>query len=145
MIERFKTFTILIASLSRSIRRIKTEEMAKWNLKSNHVSCIYYLYVNKSLTSKQLCEICDEDKANISRSIEFLKENGYITNNNDNNQKRYKSPYYLTEEGIAIGKKLYDRINSVLDEVSRGITEEERKTMYKCLNIINDNLQKALI
>lgn len=140
MIERFKTFTILIASLSRNIRRIKTDEMFKWDLKSNHVSCLYYLYVNKALTSKQLCDICDEDKANVSRSIEYLKENGYITNIKDD-RKRYKSPFVLTEKGMEIGKKLYDRIEEVLSEVSRGITEEERLIMYKCLNIINNNLQ----
>ena len=44
MIERFETFTVLITKISRSIRKIKTEEMAKFNLKSPHVSCLYYLF-----------------------------------------------------------------------------------------------------
>ena len=43
MEERYKSFTVLISGISRSIRRIKTEEMAEFNLKSPHVSCLYYL------------------------------------------------------------------------------------------------------
>ena len=43
MEERFETFTILIARISRSIKRIKSEEMADFELKGPHVSCLYYL------------------------------------------------------------------------------------------------------
>jgi DNA-binding MarR family transcriptional regulator len=144
MIERFNTFTTLIAALSRNIRRIKTEEMNKWDLKSNHVSCIYYLYVNKSLTAKQLCDICDEDKANVSRSIEFLKENGYIERCVDA-KKRYKSPLVLTDKGNEIGKTLYKKVGEILSDVSDGISEEERCIMYRCLTIINNNLQDRFL
>jgi len=44
MNNRFETFTLLITSINRSIRRIKTETMARYELKSPHVSCLYYLY-----------------------------------------------------------------------------------------------------
>ena len=69
MQERFQTFTVLITKLNRCIRKIKTEEMAEFDLKSPHVSCLYYLYKADSLTAKELCDICEEDKANISRSF----------------------------------------------------------------------------
>ena len=42
MLDRFKTFTLLITNINRSIRKIKTEEMAEYNLKSIHISCLYY-------------------------------------------------------------------------------------------------------
>lgn len=139
--ERFKTFTVLIASLTRSIRKIKTEEMAKWKLKSPHVSCIYYLYERRSLTAKELCDICAEDKANVSRSIEYLEENGYIRCESKT-LKRYKSHFELTEKGYEIGKSLSERVKLVLDKSSSGVSADERAIMYKSLMIINDNLQK---
>ena len=37
MKERFETFTILIARLSRSVKRIKAEQMADFQLKGPHV------------------------------------------------------------------------------------------------------------
>ena len=75
MEERFQAFTVLVANLNRCIYKIKTEEMAEYNLKSSHVSCIYYIYRYGSLTPTELCDLCGEDKANISleQSKEELK------------------------------------------------------------------------
>lgn len=141
MEERFQTFTVLIAKLNRYIRKIKTEEMAEFNLKSPHVSCLYYLYKMESLTAKELCDICEEDKANVSRSIEFLEANGYIISKNKTG-KRYKSPLILTEKGKEAGNHLARKIDSILDTVSQGLSDEQRVNMYKSLSVICDNLQK---
>ena len=43
MQDRFEAFTVLIAKISRSIRRIKADEMAEYALKATHVNCLYYL------------------------------------------------------------------------------------------------------
>ena len=76
--QRFETFTVLINRISRSIRRIKNQEMAEYNLRSAHVSCLYYLYTNKGATATDLCERCEEDKATISRALDYLENGGYI-------------------------------------------------------------------
>jgi DNA-binding MarR family transcriptional regulator len=141
MQERFQTFTILIARLNRCIRKIKTEEMAELNLKSPHVSCLYYLYKADSLTSKELCDICEEDKANISRSIEFLEKNGYIVSRSKT-EKRYKSPLVLTEKGRETGAHIVRKIDAVLESVGEGVPEDQREIMYRSLSVICDNLQK---
>lgn len=91
MEERFETFTVLIARISRSIKRIKAEEMADFELKGPHVSCLYYLSQQDSMTASELCERCDEDKAAISRSLDDLEKNGYITCASGAG-RRYKSP-----------------------------------------------------
>ena len=141
MEERFQTFTVLIAKLNRCIRKIKTEEMAEFNLKSPHVSCLYYLYKSEALTAKELCDICEEDKANISRSIEFLENGGYIVAR-PKTGKRYKSPLVLTEKGKEAGAHIARKIDSILDSVSGGLSDEDRKNMYASLSVICDNLQK---
>ena len=79
MEERFETFTVLITRISRSIKRIKADEMADFELKGPHVSCLYYLSQQDGMTAAELCERCDEDKAAISRSLDDLEKNGYIT------------------------------------------------------------------
>lgn len=138
--ERFKTFTVLIANLSRSIRKIKTEEMAKWNLKSHHVSCIYYLYDRKFLTPKELTDISGEDKANLSRSIEHLEENGFVKTEAAHGRK-YKVHLTLTEKGKAVGKEIRERIDEILLRSSEGVSQEERDIMYNALMHISHNLQ----
>ena len=74
MDERFETFTVLINQLSRSIRRIKAEQMESINLKGPHVSCLYYLSKDGPLTAAELCDRCEEDKAAVSRSLEYLEQ-----------------------------------------------------------------------
>ena len=141
MYDRFETFTVLILKLSRYIHKIKTEEMAEFDLKSPHVSCLYYLYKLDSLTSTELCNICEEDKANVSRSIDFLEKNGYLVCRSKT-EKRYKSPLILTEKGKETGERIVQKIDAILDAVGEGIPEKDRVIMYRSLSVICDNLQK---
>lgn len=142
MKHRFETFTVQIAKINRSIRKIKTMEMEEFNLKSPHVSCMYYLYKHGGeLTAKELCDICDEDKAAISRSIDYLETDGYITCNSKT-EKRYKSPLILTTKGINVGKIIANKIDNILDLASEGLSEESRTEFYKSLMLISNNLQK---
>lgn len=141
MQERFKTFTVLITKINRSIHKIKTEEMAEFNLKSPHVSCLYYLYKAEALTAKELCDICAEDKAALSRSIDYLETNGFIECNS-NAKKRYKALLMLTEKGKEIAKRIAQKIDNILEQASASITEESRKVMYQSLETINENLNK---
>ena len=140
MKERFKTFTVLIAKISRNVKKIKNQEMAEYGLRSVHVTCLYYLYSSESLTATELCELCEEDKATISRALDFLEENGYIVCESKL-AKRYKSPIVLTEKGEELGKKITDKINFVLDEICIDLTEEERVEFYRSLAIISDSLE----
>lgn len=137
MHERFETFTVLIAKISRNIRKIKNQEMAEYDLRSPHISCLYYLYSANSITATELCERCEEDKATISRTLDYLEKNGYLKSVP---AKRYKAPLTLTEKGMAVGKKIADKIERVLEEIGVGMTEEERVAFYRSLAIISDGL-----
>ena len=140
MQKRFETFTVLINRISRNIRKIKNQEMAEYNLRSAHVSCLYYIYSLENATATDLCERCEEDKATISRALDYLETNGFITRNPES-AKRYKSPLRLTEKGNDVGKKIADKINCVLDAISGGLTEEERVAFYRSLSIISESLE----
>lgn len=142
MKNRFETFTVLIAKISRNIRKIKNQEMVEYGLRTTHVSCLFYLYSADSLTATELCERCEEDKATISRALDFLEENGFVVCESKL-RKRYKSPLFLTEKGKEAGKKIFDKVNDILDKVGVGLTDEERKIFYSCLTIISDNLEKV--
>lgn len=140
MEHRFETFTILINRISRNIRKIKNREMEDYKLRSSHISCLYYLYSSDGLTATELCELCEEDKATISRSLDYLEKNGYLTCE-CKNAKRYKSPLILTEKGGEIGRNIADKINAVLDEISVELTEEERVAFYRSLSVISESLE----
>ena len=140
MDERFETFTVLINRISRNIRKIKNQEMADYNLRSAHVSCLYYIYRAGTITATELCEKCEEDKATISRALDYLEKNEFITCQSQNT-KRYKSPLILTEKGNLVGKKIADKIDGVLDQISNGLTEPERTDFYRYLSIISNSIE----
>lgn len=140
MNQRYETFTVLINRISRNIRKIKNQEMAEYHLRSAHISCIYHLYLSEELTATELCERCEEDKATISRAVDYLETNGYLTCESKST-KRYKSPLVLTVKGVEAGKKIADKIDGVLDEISVGLSEEERVAFYRSLSIISDSLE----
>jgi len=142
MEQRFETFTVQIAKISRYIRKIKTEEMAEFNLKSPHVSCLYYLYQSDAgMTAKELCDVCEEDKAAISRAISYLEDNGYIECSSKT-EKRYKSPLALTSKGKIVGEKIAKKIDNIVNIASPNMNNDERIKFYQTLTSISKNLQK---
>ena len=140
MQDRFETFTVLINRISRNIRKIKNQEMAEYHLRSAHVSCLYYLYIADNMTSTELCERCEEDKATVSRALDYLEKNGYLTGES-RSTKRYKNPLILTEKGRMVGKKISEKIDGVLEQTSIGLSEEERAAFYRSLSVISENLE----
>ena len=139
MQERFETFTALISGINHSIRKLKTAVMSEFDLKSTHVYCIYYLHKFGSLTSKELCDMCAEDKASISRSIKYLEKRGYIAVRKDS-KKRYRIPLELTDEGRRVGDQIARNIGAVLDFVGSDVPEADRAIMYESLKLINYKL-----
>jgi DNA-binding MarR family transcriptional regulator len=142
MEHRFETFTVLITKINRCIRKIKNLEMAEYGLRSAHISCLYYLYGEHNLTATDLCERCEEDKATISRALDYLESNGYISCESKS-AKRYKSPLLLTEKGKEVSRQIAEKINRVLDEVSAGLSEAERVSFYRSLSIISNHLEQV--
>ena len=142
MQERFETFTVLINRISRNIRKIKNHELAEYNLRGAHVSCLYYIYKIDNITATELCEKCEEDKATISRALKYLEKNEFIIYESKRS-KRYKNPLILTEKGSTVGKKIASKIDGVLDEIGIGLSDEERKEFYRCLSIISSNIDNV--
>ncbi len=140
MDERFETFTVLINRINRNIRKIKNEEMAVYKLRSVHISCLYYLYTKEGLIAADLCGKCAEDKATISRAVEYLEANGYLTCETKES-KRYKSPLFLTQKGKEAGKRIADKINEVLARISSTMTEAERVDFYRKLTSVSESLE----
>lgn len=113
MENRFEMFTVLIARISRAIRKIENQEMKDMHLRSFHVECLYYLYATDANTATKLCEKCGEDKATISRTLEYLETNGYILREKTE-KKRYNSVIVLSDLGKETGKLIANKIEHVL-------------------------------
>ena len=140
MENRYELFTGLITKINRLIKRIKTDAMAEFELKVPHTSCLFYLYTDGSLNATQLCERCESDKGAMSRTLDFLEKEGYITFDKCGARK-YKNPVKLTEKGVLVGEKLSEKIDNVLMRAGEGLADDDRVKLYAGLALISDNLQ----
>ena len=142
MRDRYSLFTNLIASINRKIHRLKVDIMAKFDLKRSHLSCIYYIHREGSVTPAGLCKLCGEDKANISRALKQLEDEGYVTRAP---RKSPRSRVYmtLTEKGGEIARMLSGDVDRMVGIASDGISDEDIETMYRVLERIDGQLSST--
>lgn len=139
MIQRFDDFVSGITACYKGIQRIKNLEMTELGLKGTHVMCLFYLHRNPDgLTAAQLCQLCDEDKAAISRTVATLQQNGYVRPEG----KKYRALLFLTEAGEKIARRNDNLIRQWVMRCGEGLTEEERNIFYRCLGKIADNISQ---
>ena len=142
MIQRFDAFVSGITSCYKYIQRIKSRERTEFGLKGTHVMCLYYLSQNPAgLTASQLCGLCAEDKAAISRTVSELKNRGYITTLS---QKAYRAMLTLTAAGHEVARKFDLLIEGWVSTGGNGLTDEERCDFYKTLSAITENLRSRI-
>lgn len=145
MIKRFDTFVRGITICYKSIQKIKLIEMTEFGLKGTHTMCIFYLNHNsEGLTASQLCSLCSEDKAAISRSLSELTEKKFIYTENTENKKKYRAVIRLTDSGKEVAKKVDELVAQWVEAGGEGLTDDERNTFYYALNVISENLKDSV-
>lgn len=147
MIDRFEKLTTGVTQIYKSIQKIKRCRMDSLGLKGTHVMCLHYLSeYSDGLTAADLCNICHEDKAGISRILSDLEKSELITYLSDGQakeSKRYRAKAVLTEQGKNCAKKVAGLIMHATIAGGLGITEEERDIFYRILFKIADNLSQV--
>ena len=142
MNQRFQNFLTGITVCYKYIQRIKNAEMTEFGLKGTHVACIFYLSHNpQGLTSAQLCSLCAEDKASISRTVAYLRQRGFVEAGAD---RAYRAPLRLTPAGQEIAKQMEPAIEEWVSIGGVGLSDEQRASFYDTLALIADNLRGEL-
>ena len=142
MNQRFDAFVSGITACYKYIQRIKAMEMTEFGLKGTHVMCLYYLRQNPAgLTAAQLCGLCAEDKAAISRTVSELRKQGYITTLSE---KAYRAMLTLTAAGQELARKFDHLIELWVTIGGSGLTETERSDFYRSLSSITENLRSRV-
>ena len=142
MQNRFREFTLLTSNVVRTINKIKNFEMKKYGLKGTQVSCLFYLYGSDGdMTAKDICSLCQEDKAAISRALKDLENKGFIVCENDSNKKKYNTLLTLTESGKKVAKQILNTIERILKYDKNFISEQELSEFYQTFNKIYENLK----
>ncbi len=142
MLERFETFTSAIFQISQSWNKIAADEMALYDLKGAYATYLVTLFQNRDgVTSVGLCEMCNKDKAEISRAISVMEEKGLAIRENIT-VNSYRAIIKLTDKGIDAANKVIERVKVAVAEGGKGLSESEREIFYSALEKIALNLKK---
>lgn len=142
LIERFETFTTSVTKAYKCIQKIKLAETERMGLKANHVMYLHYLGKNpEGLIATELCKLCIEDKAAVSRTIVDLTEKGFIKQNETDSNRKYRIKVMLTTKGMEINKQLNEAIAIAVSKAASSLNETERENFYRVFFYITDNLE----
>ena len=142
LIERFEAFTTSVTKAYKCIQKIKLAETERMGLKANHVMYMYYLGKNPAgLTATELCKLCIEDKAAVSRTIVDLTKKGFVKPVESDSSRKYRTKIMLTQEGIEINKKFKEAIATAVSKASSDLNDADRENFYRILFNITDNLE----
>ena len=142
MESRYEVLGGSISSIYHDIQKIERREMAKYGLKGPHAQCLLAMKkYPQGITAARLCEICDKDKAAISRTLSELETAGMVLRENRNGS-RYRASLTLTEQGLAAAESVVEKARLAVEKAGIGFGEEEREVFYRVLSIIAGNLHK---
>ena len=117
--------------------------MQSLGLKGTYVMCLYHFHqASGGLTASDLCRLCKENKAGISRILSNMARDGFIFYAGESHSKKYRARAGLTDTGKEYAVKINERITDVVAKGSEGITEQEREIFYRVLFRIEENLNQ---
>ena len=143
MLERYEEFTTKINLAYKYIMKIKTHEMNNLDLKAAHLNVIFYLGKNTGgLTASELCWLCKEDKAWISKNLNYLKKKKLIEKYNEDKDKTYRAKYYMTADGMDVYNEIVSIISFISNKCAEGCSKDELEIFYNVFSKILGNLSE---
>ena len=142
MESRYELLSGSVSCMYHDIQKIERVEMAKYGLKGPHAQCLLAMKrYPEGITSARLCEVCDKDKAAVSRTLGELEAAGMVIRENRNGSK-YRANLMLTAQGQAAAEAVVEKARLAVEKAGVGFSEAERETFYRVLAIIAGNLHK---
>ena len=139
MVDRFERFSFAISEISRHWNKIAAYEMERYGLKG---PCVLYLLAihhhADGVTAAKLAEECGRDKADVSRALALMEQNGLVSKDSTH---PYRARLTLTAEGKQAAEHLQQRAATAVSLGGEGLSDEQRTALYEILERIAANLR----
>ena len=118
------------------------QNFEKYNIGYGQYPFLIYLYHNDAVTQEVMSNELYIDKGTTAKALKKLQENGYVTRQVDDRDKRaYK--VQLTDNGKEVTKEIFHILRSWNSILTSDFTEEEQNLALKLLNKMLNNKNKA--
>ena len=138
MLSRFFQFCFGISALNRAIQKIEREEMERHGHKGAYAQyLVVMIQYPEGVTASQLCELCDRDKAAVSRITAEMEKKGLVIRDGSH----YRTKLFLTPAGKEAAQFVCKRAVVAVQEAGKGLSDEERQVFYAVLDRFVADLQ----
>lgn len=141
MITRFEKFSYAISEIHHYLHKISADEMQNYGLKGPYAVYLTALYrYEEGITAARLCEVCRRNKADVSRAMAAMEEQGLVKKEYNGNNV-YRALLKLTDKGVEAAEHVRERACAAVAIVGNGLTDDRREVFYDALELIVSNLQ----
>jgi DNA-binding MarR family transcriptional regulator len=128
-----------ISTIYRQIRIFLDKELKKYNISSSQMLVLNTIYRNDGIHQEAISKILNLDKANITRAINKLIDEGLVNREIDSNDKRAYL-LHLTNKGKKLEPEIVNILKKTTSTLLTGFTAEEKKTILNLLRKMYTNI-----
>lgn len=140
MLTDFEKLSLGVHELYLSMHKCEAKQMQKYGLRDAYVKyLVAILHTPEGLTISQLCEICDQDKAAVSRAVSELVGREFIRRDGVNH---YRAKIKLTERGLELIKEVCNSSKQAFDEAMGDMSQDKLDTLYEAMIAASSNIHK---
>lgn len=131
------TILKFISILQRNTNRYFDLMLEEDGIGSGQQFFLLRIYENQDINMLDLSRLGSFDKGTVTKAVQKLTEEGYVTVTTDQNDKRVRH-LHTTEKALPVIEKLYDVRNKWIDSILRNLDEDERLKLFNTLGYISD-------
>ena len=120
--------TRLLAVFTKMSGKYRTDLFQKFNLKSVHYGYLRAVYFNEGISQDRVAREVYSDKGNVTRQLNYLKDQGYIIIKNDPDDGR-RHGVYLTDEGRKVFREMMKLESDFNKLIQKDLKEDELKIL----------------
>ena len=125
--------------LGRVITRMAEEEFRRTGLSPTYAFLLMAVYGKEGLTQKELGEILHLMPSTVTRFVEKLEGNGFVSTRQDGRMSRI----YLTDKGKEIQQQISECWDSLHERYAKVLGREEGDRLTRHLYEVSVRLEKA--
>ena len=130
--------------IDKVYQKLCGQTVSEYGFTPNEIVVIMFLANNKGLNSaSEIAQYRNISKGLVAKSVDSLCEQGYLTAGRDKKDRRLVR-LELTEKSTAVIERIKECRKSFVEELHKGISEEDIKALHHTASIMNQNIESLL-
>ena len=140
MKSRYEQFTSSISAIYHAVQKIEREEMVRCGTRGVYAQYLAALNSHpEGLTAARLSELCDRDKAAVSRAVADMESEGLVRREG-REDTMYRAVIRLTGAGQRTADYVAGRARAAVEAGGQGLSPRARRALQEALTLIAANL-----